>query len=100
MLSGPHMIINNSHVSKNFNRISDYVKARNPKEGVSSDLKGMNSCVQRFYFNNYSDFFNLNKENAEYNVERSFCQLRTRAAMEPWLLMALILNILRTVRYC
>lgn len=45
-------------------------------------------------------FFNLNNENAELHVERSFCQLRTCAAVEPWLLMALILNILRTVTYC
>lgn len=62
----------------------------------------MKWCVEQFYFDNYSDFFffNLNNENADLHVERSFCQLRTYAAVEPWLLMALILNILRTVTYC
>lgn len=63
----------------------------------------MKWCVELFYFNNYSDLKknnSLNKENAELNVERSFCRLRTHAAVEPWLLIALILNILQTVTYC
>lgn len=43
----------------------------NPKEGVRSSLKGKKLCVEQlqwFFF-----FFNLNNENSELNVEKSFC---------------------------
>lgn len=38
----------------------------------------MKWCVEQFYFNNYSDFcfFNLNNENAEIHVERSFLSVK------------------------